>query len=73
MNPKQQRIADFIAGAKWWECHQTGATMWQSDQNLALKAAKVYLDAETKRAAVYAERGEKDPILELLVNALGDD
>ena len=25
----------FVAGAKWWEYHSTGATMWQSDQRLA--------------------------------------
>jgi len=25
----------FVAGAKWWEFHKTGATMWQSDQRLA--------------------------------------
>ncbi len=22
----------FLAGAKWWEFHSTGGTMWQSDQ-----------------------------------------
>ena len=25
----------FVMGAKWWEYHQTGATMWPSDRNLA--------------------------------------
>jgi len=25
----------FVAGAKWWEFHSTGGTMWQSDQRLA--------------------------------------
>jgi hypothetical protein len=29
----------FVAGAKWWEFHQTGATMWQSDRNLAEEEA----------------------------------
>jgi len=24
----------FVAGAKWWEFHSTGGTMWQSDQGL---------------------------------------
>lgn len=25
----------FVEGAKWWEYKTTGATMWQSDRNLA--------------------------------------
>lgn len=25
----------FLHGAKWWEHHKTGGTMWQSDQTLA--------------------------------------
>lgn len=25
----------FVRGAKWWEYHETGATMWQSDRRLA--------------------------------------
>jgi len=29
----------FVRGAKWWEYEKAGATMWQSDQNLALAAA----------------------------------
>jgi hypothetical protein len=33
----------FMAGAKWWEWHTTGATMWASDQQLAgLEAARRY-------------------------------
>jgi DNA-directed RNA polymerase subunit RPC12/RpoP len=32
-------IISFVQGAKWWECHQTGATMWQSDQHIAEKEA----------------------------------
>lgn len=30
----------FVDGAKFWEFHKTGATMWQSDQNLCLEQAK---------------------------------
>lgn len=30
----------FVDGAKFWEFHKTGATMWQSDQNLCLEKAK---------------------------------
>jgi hypothetical protein len=29
----------FIEGAKWWEWHKTGATMWQSDQQAAAEEA----------------------------------
>jgi len=60
-----QRIMDFVAGARWWECETTGATMWQEDQNRACAAAKEYLEFQAVRAAVYAERGEKDPLLEI--------
>jgi hypothetical protein len=34
------RAAAFVAGARWWEYHQTGATMWQYDQSLAWKVAR---------------------------------
>ena len=30
----------FVAGAKWWEFHSTGGTMWQSDQRLAEEEAE---------------------------------
>lgn len=30
----------FIQGAKWWELHQTGATMWRSDQEAAAVEAE---------------------------------
>jgi len=30
----------FVAGAKWWEFHSTGATMWRSDCDLAEAAAE---------------------------------
>lgn len=29
----------FVEGAKWWEFHKTGATMWQSDQQAAAEEA----------------------------------
>lgn len=29
----------FVEGAKWWEWHKTGFTMWQSDQQLAAEEA----------------------------------
>ena len=33
----------FVAGAKWWEFHSTGGTMWQSDRGLAeAEATKRY-------------------------------
>lgn len=28
-------LAAFVQGAAWWEYHQTGFTMWQSDRRLA--------------------------------------
>ena len=38
----------FVEGAKWWEYHKEGATMWQSDQRLAEVAAEVkYPDSNT--------------------------
>jgi hypothetical protein len=30
----------FLAGAKWWEWHKTGGTMWQTDQQLAFEEAQ---------------------------------
>lgn len=33
-------IAAFIEGAKWWEYHKTGFTMWQSDQHDAEREAQ---------------------------------
>ena len=29
--PKDDIRRAFVAGAKWWEWHKEGATMWQSD------------------------------------------
>lgn len=44
---EEELINAFIQGAKWWEYHSTGATMWQSDQGLALKEAVIRLKAGT--------------------------
>jgi len=37
----------FVAGAKWWEHHKTNATMWQSDQRLAVLTAQMRAAAGT--------------------------
>ena len=37
---KDELLHAFVQGAKWWEYHKTQFTMWQSDQNLAWKAAE---------------------------------
>ena len=36
---EEKLINAFVQGAKWWEYYKTKFTMWQSDQNLAWKAA----------------------------------
>jgi hypothetical protein len=41
LEENKKLVAAFIEGAKWWEFHKSGGfTMWQSDQNLALKEAE---------------------------------
>jgi hypothetical protein len=35
-NKSKLKIA-FLQGAKFWEYHKTGATMWQSDQEIVWK------------------------------------
>ena len=37
-------LCAFVQGAKWWEHHSTGFTMWQSDQGVALKEAERRLE-----------------------------
>ena len=37
-------LCAFVQGAKWWEYHRTGFTMWQSDQGVALKEAERRLE-----------------------------
>jgi len=39
-HPDEAKIRAFVEGAKWWEWHMTGATMWQADQELAEQEAK---------------------------------
>lgn len=39
----------FVAGAKWWEYHSMGFTMWQSDQRLTeAEANRRYTPKRTK-------------------------
>jgi len=42
---EERLIMAFVEGAKWWEYRKEGATMWQSDQGLALIAAECRLAA----------------------------
>ena len=47
--PENDLRRAFIAGAKWWEYHKTGGTMWQSDQRLAEdEADKRYKEQEIR-------------------------
>lgn len=39
-------LTAFVQGAKWWEYHSRGATMWQSDQQLAHEEAEKQEKAE---------------------------
>ncbi len=35
---ENRRLVDaFVAGAKFWEYHKTGATMWASDRELIVR------------------------------------
>lgn len=45
----------FVAGARWWEFKQTGATMWPSDQQEAYEAAPAKI---ASHLASRAERGK---------------
>lgn len=40
MCDKSALRAAFLQGAKFWEFHSTGGTMWQSDQRLCAVRAK---------------------------------
>lgn len=40
-------IVAFVQGARWWEYHKEGATMWQSDQRLAEEEALKRLENKT--------------------------
>jgi len=46
---KEQRIQDFVDGARWWEYEKTGATMWGSDREKAEAAAVVHFEAQALR------------------------
>jgi len=37
-------IIAFVQGARWWEHHKTGATMWSEDQKSAEMEASRLLD-----------------------------
>ncbi len=40
----------FVAGAKWWEFHMTGFTMWASDRDLAeAEATKRYAEIKKEK------------------------
>lgn len=44
----------FVMGAKWWEFHSTGATMWQSDRNIAeVEADKRYPNGKIPEESEY--------------------
>lgn len=40
---RDELIIAFVQGALWWEYHETGATMWSSDQRLAEDEAEARL------------------------------
>ncbi len=58
----------FVQGAKWWEWHKTGGTMFQSDQRLAEFAAEERYPYAPHQlvAAMQAERDEARAQLEAL-------
>ncbi len=38
-------VIAFLQGAKWWEWYKENATMWQSDQKMAILKAQKLLKA----------------------------
>jgi hypothetical protein len=54
----------FVQGAKFWEWHKTGATMWPSDQSLAYNKAQAkyaaIATAPTREAAPFAQGEQGD-------------
>jgi hypothetical protein len=48
--PQEDRRRAFVQGAQWWEFHKTGATMWQSDRDLAEQEATRRLAAREKKS-----------------------
>ena len=61
--PEDDLRRAFVAGAKWWELHQTGATMWQSDRNLAEDEAERRYPNGKPAAAHLPQTGEKQVIV----------
>jgi hypothetical protein len=50
--PTNKHLEDaFVAGAKFWEWHKTGATMWPSDQNFCLEKAREWI--KKKKNIIY--------------------
>jgi hypothetical protein len=48
--PEDDLRRAFVMGAKWWEYHSTGFTMWPSDRNLAeAEAEKRYPDGKINK------------------------
>lgn len=45
--PGNALITAFVQGAKWWEYHKTGGTMWQSDQQIVENEAERRLENST--------------------------
>ena len=59
----------FVEGAKWWEYHKTGCTMWPSDRDTAEdEAVKRYGEPEAAPTAPPAAR--KDDPSPLLIHAI---
>ena len=55
----------FVMGAKWWEFHQSGATMWQSDQRLAEeKAEEFFPNGKPPNKACTGLAGMHSPLTE---------
>lgn len=40
MGMEEREVIAFVKGAKYWEYHSTGGTMWQSDQALVVQEAE---------------------------------
>ena len=51
-------IAAFVHGAKWWEYHKEGATMWQSDQHKVCDAAQEHVRKHWIGSACLCGEGE---------------
>jgi hypothetical protein len=56
---KDELLVAFVKGAKWWEFHKSGGTMWQSDQHLAEEEGAKHYPFKSFRAQ-YLERELND-------------